>query len=146
MHRRKQVIGLLTPILGLNLKVQNLKREGSRNGGSTLAEIEILDCLGENPISIGPFLGNGIDHPHFKMINTIRNKNSFNISKTFCLRDAPMEVCCAGKELSRPVEAWRERGLAWYRLKYKYMDGTLFSTRIHGPAEKVPVLVKIAGG
>lgn len=56
---------------------------------------------------------------------------------------SPMEVSNASRELSQAVEAWRERDLSSERIKYMYVDGTLFSMRIHGSVEKVPVLVVI---
>jgi putative transposase len=58
-------------------------------------------------------------------------------------RISPMEVSNAGKELSRAVEAWRERDLSGESIKYLYVDGTLFSMRINGSVGKVPVLVVI---
>jgi putative transposase len=58
-------------------------------------------------------------------------------------RISPMEVSNASRELSRAVEAWRERDLSSEPIKYMYMDGTLFSMRVHGSVEKVPVLVVI---
>lgn len=56
---------------------------------------------------------------------------------------SPMEVSNASRELSRAVEAWRERDLRSEPIKYMYVDGTLFSMRVHGSVEKVPVLVVI---
>lgn len=56
---------------------------------------------------------------------------------------SPMEVSNAGKELTEAVEAWRERDLSKEPIKYLYVDGTLFSMRIDGSVEKVPVLVVI---
>lgn len=56
---------------------------------------------------------------------------------------SPMEVSKASKELSEAVEAWRERDLSLEPIKYMYIDGTLFSMRIDGSIEKVPVLVVI---
>jgi len=56
---------------------------------------------------------------------------------------SPMEVSNASKELSQAVEAWRERDLSKESIKYIYVDGTLFSMRIEGSVEKVPVLVVI---
>jgi putative transposase len=56
---------------------------------------------------------------------------------------SPMEVSNASQELSHAVEAWRERDLASEPIKYMYVDGTLFSMRVHGSVEKVPVLVVI---
>jgi putative transposase len=41
------------------------------------------------------------------------------------------------------VETWRERDLSSEPIKYVYIDGTLFSMRVHGSVEKVPVLVVI---
>jgi putative transposase len=58
-------------------------------------------------------------------------------------RISAMEVSNAGKELSRSVEAWRERDLSSESIKYMYVDGTLFSMRIDGSVDKVPVLVVI---
>ena len=56
---------------------------------------------------------------------------------------SPMEVSNASRELSQAAEAWRERDLSSEHIKYMYVDGTLFSMRIHGSVEKVPVLVVI---
>jgi len=56
---------------------------------------------------------------------------------------SPMEVSNAGRELTDAVEVWRERDLSKEPIKYLYMDGTLFSMRIDGSVEKVPVLVVI---
>jgi len=56
---------------------------------------------------------------------------------------SPMEVSNASRELSHAVEAWRGRQLGSEPIKYMYVDGTLFSMRIHGSVEKVPVLVVI---
>jgi putative transposase len=56
---------------------------------------------------------------------------------------SPMEVSNCGRELTAAVEAWRERDLSSERIKYMYVDGTLFSMRIDGSVEKVPVLVVI---
>jgi putative transposase len=58
-------------------------------------------------------------------------------------RISAMEVSNASKELSRSVEAWRERDLSSESIKYMYVDGTLFSMRIDGSVDKVPVLVVI---
>jgi len=56
---------------------------------------------------------------------------------------SPMEVSKASQELTRAVEAWRERDLSSEPIKYMYVDGTLFSMRIDGSVEKVPILVVI---
>jgi putative transposase len=56
---------------------------------------------------------------------------------------SPMQVSKASQELTRAVEAWRERDLSSEAIKYLYVDGTLFSMRIDGSVEKVPVLVVI---
>jgi putative transposase len=56
---------------------------------------------------------------------------------------SPTEVSEASKELSRAVEQWRERDLSGERYKYIFVDGTLFSMRIDGSIDKVPVLVAI---
>jgi putative transposase len=56
---------------------------------------------------------------------------------------SPMEVSKASQELTQAVEAWRERDLSSEAVKYMYVDGTLFSMRIDGSVEKVPVLVVI---
>ncbi len=58
-------------------------------------------------------------------------------------RISAMEVSNASKELSRSVEAWRERDLSSESIKYMYVDGTLFSMRVDGSVDKVPVLVVI---
>ena len=56
---------------------------------------------------------------------------------------SPMEVSKASRELTQAVEAWRERDLSSEPIKYMYIDGTLFSMRIDGSVEKVPVLVVV---
>jgi len=56
---------------------------------------------------------------------------------------SPTEVSEAGKELSRAVEQWRERDLSGETYKYIFVDGTLFSMRVDGSIDKVPVLVAI---
>jgi len=56
---------------------------------------------------------------------------------------SPMEVSKASQELAQAVEAWRERDLSSEPVKYLYVDGTLFSMRIDGSVEKVPILVVI---
>lgn len=53
------------------------------------------------------------------------------------------EVSKVSKELTRSVEAWRERDLSEEKIKYLYIDGTNFSMRIDRSVEKVPVLVVI---
>jgi len=56
---------------------------------------------------------------------------------------SPTEVSKASKELSRAVEAWRERDLSGEAITYIFVDGVFFSMRIDGSIEKVPVLVAI---
>ena len=56
---------------------------------------------------------------------------------------SPTQVSKASAELTQAVETWRERDLSSEPIKYLYMDGTLFSIRIGGSIEKVPVLVVI---
>ena len=56
---------------------------------------------------------------------------------------SPTEVSNASKELTDAVERWRERDLSKEPIKYLYVDGTLFSMRIGGSVEKIPVLVVI---
>ena len=56
---------------------------------------------------------------------------------------SPTQVSNASAELTQAVETWRERDLSSEPIKYLYMDGTLFSIRIGGSIEKVPVLVVI---
>ena len=53
------------------------------------------------------------------------------------------EVSNASKQLAEAVESWRQRDLSVEPIKYMYVDGTLFSMRIYGSIEKVPVLVAI---
>jgi putative transposase len=53
------------------------------------------------------------------------------------------EVSKASKELTQGVEAWRERDLSGEPIKYVFVDGVVFSMRINGSIEKVPVLVAI---
>ena len=56
---------------------------------------------------------------------------------------SPTEISEASKELSRAVEQWRGRDLSGETYKYIFMDGTLFSMRIDGAIDKIPVLVAI---
>lgn len=56
---------------------------------------------------------------------------------------SPTEVSKASQELTRAVEAWRDRDLSGETYKYIFVDGTLFSMRVNGTIEKVPVLVAI---
>jgi putative transposase len=56
---------------------------------------------------------------------------------------SPTEVSKASKQLAKAVETWRERDLSVEPIKYMYVDGTLFSMRIDGSIEKIPVLVVI---
>lgn len=58
-------------------------------------------------------------------------------------RISPGEISKVSKDLSRAVEEWRERDLSEESIKYLFIDGTLFSMRIEGSVEKVPVLVVI---
>ena len=53
------------------------------------------------------------------------------------------EVSQTSKELTRAVEAWREQDLSGETRKYIFVDDTLFSMRINGAIEKVPVLAAI---
>jgi putative transposase len=53
------------------------------------------------------------------------------------------EVSKASKELTGAVERWRERDLSRESFKYIFVDGVIFSMRIDGSIEKVPVLVAI---
>jgi len=53
------------------------------------------------------------------------------------------EVSKVSQKLAEAVEAWRQRDLSVEPIKYMYIDGTLFSMRIAGSIEKVPVLVVI---
>jgi len=53
------------------------------------------------------------------------------------------EVSNSSKQLAEAVEGWRQRDLSIEPIKYVYVDGTLFSMRIDGSIEKVPVLVSI---
>ena len=55
----------------------------------------------------------------------------------------PSEVSKASMQLAEAVETWRQRDLSVEPIKYMYVDGTLFSMRIDGSVEKVPVLVVI---
>lgn len=58
-------------------------------------------------------------------------------------RVSASEVSKASRELTKAVEAWRERDLSVESIKYLFVDGTLFSMRIHGSVQKVCVLVVI---
>jgi putative transposase len=53
------------------------------------------------------------------------------------------EVSKVSSQFSEAVEAWRERDLSREAIKYLFVDGTLFSMRVEGSVEKVPVLVAI---
>jgi len=53
------------------------------------------------------------------------------------------EVSKVSGQLSEAVEQWRERDLSAESIKYLFVDGTLFSIRIEGSVEKVPVLLAI---
>jgi len=53
------------------------------------------------------------------------------------------EVSKASQELTRAVEAWRERDLSRERIRILFIDGVNFAMRIDGSIEKVPVLVAI---
>jgi putative transposase len=53
------------------------------------------------------------------------------------------EVSKVSGQLSEAVEQWRERNLSTESIKYLFVDGTLFSMRIEGSIEKVPVLLAI---
>ena len=53
------------------------------------------------------------------------------------------EVSKVSSQLSQAVETWRERDLSREAIKYLFVDGTLFSMRVEGSVEKIPVLVAI---
>ena len=53
------------------------------------------------------------------------------------------EVSRAGKQLVQAAEAWRTRDLSGEAIKYMFVDGTLFSMRLAGSVDKVPVLVVV---
>jgi putative transposase len=53
------------------------------------------------------------------------------------------EVSKSSQKLTEAVETWRQRDLSAEPIKYMYVDGTLFSMRMDGSIEKVPVLVSI---
>lgn len=53
------------------------------------------------------------------------------------------EVSKVSSQLTEAVETWRERDLSQEPIKYLFVDGTLFSMRVEGSVEKVPVLVAI---
>jgi putative transposase len=53
------------------------------------------------------------------------------------------EVSKVSSQLTRAVEAWRERDLSREPIKYLIVDGTNFSMRVEGSVEKVPVLAAI---
>jgi putative transposase len=53
------------------------------------------------------------------------------------------EVSKVSSQLTQAVERWRERDLSGEAIKYLFADGTLFSMRVGGSVEKVPVLVAI---
>lgn len=56
---------------------------------------------------------------------------------------SPTEVSKASKELTGAVEQWRGRDLSGDPIKYLFVDGVIFSMRLEGSIEKVPVLVVI---
>jgi len=53
------------------------------------------------------------------------------------------EVSKASRQLTEAVEVWRERDLSQEPIKYLFVDGTIFSMRVEGSVEKVPVLLAI---
>ena len=53
------------------------------------------------------------------------------------------EVSKVSSQLSKAVEAWREHDLSHEPIKYLFVDGTLFSIRVGGTVEKVPVRVAV---
>lgn len=53
------------------------------------------------------------------------------------------EVSKVSSQFTKAVETWRERDLSREAIKYLFVDGTLFSMRVKGSVEKVPVLVAI---
>jgi putative transposase len=53
------------------------------------------------------------------------------------------EVSKVSSQFTKAVETWRERDLSREAIKYLFVDGTLFSMRVGGSVEKVPVLVAI---
>jgi putative transposase len=53
------------------------------------------------------------------------------------------QVSKASRQLVEAAEAWRQRALSGGPIKYLYIDGTLFSMRIAGAVDKIPVLVVI---
>ena len=53
------------------------------------------------------------------------------------------EVSKVSSQLTEAVETWRERDLSQEPIKYLFVDGTLFSMRVEGSVEKIPVLVAI---
>jgi len=53
------------------------------------------------------------------------------------------EVSKASGDLVQAVEAWRMRDLSNEKIKYIFVDGVIFSMRVQGSIEKVPVLVAI---
>ena len=53
------------------------------------------------------------------------------------------EVSKVSSQLTEAVEAWRDRDLSQEPIKYLFVDGTIFSMRVSGSVEKVPVLVAI---
>lgn len=53
------------------------------------------------------------------------------------------QVSKASRQLVEAAETWRQRDLSGEPIKYLYIDGTLFSMRIAGAVDKIPVLVVI---
>lgn len=53
------------------------------------------------------------------------------------------EISRCGRALTEGIERWRNRDLSNEAIKYLFLDGVLFSMRVSGSIEKVPVLVAV---
>lgn len=56
---------------------------------------------------------------------------------------SPAEVSKVNKELLSGIDAWRERALHDYKIKYLYIDGVNFHMRVNRKIEIIPMLVVI---
>lgn len=85
-----------------------------------------------------------VDDLSLMFLTGISTRSLSMISKRLLGRSiSPSKISSANKELTQAVEEWRERDLSEYKLKYLYIDGTHFKTRISGAVTSIPVLVVV---
>jgi len=85
-----------------------------------------------------------VDDLSLMFLTGISTRSLSLISKRLLGRPiSPSKISSANKELTQAVEEWRERDLSEYKLKYLYIDGTHFKTRISGAVTSIPVLVVV---